>query len=156
MLAEIGTYPRFVVQVNGIAKPREVLAIIGECRNMEPGLAWWLGFEEVSFEGSSGSGKTTLLNALNFRNQGKFRVNGEVRVNGQLIRSTEMIASISGYVQQDVSVSLSAMLDHKSGSMVTLRFSKDMFISSLKVKEHLMFQVSRRQSPENEQTFLRN
>lgn len=68
--------------------------------------------------GSSGSGKTTLLNVLNSRNKGKLSVEGEIRVNGQLIRSTEMIASVSGYVQQD-----------------------EMFISSLKVREHLIFQV---------------
>ena len=68
--------------------------------------------------GSSGSGKTTLLNVLNSRNKGKLRVEGDIRVNGQLIRSTEMIASVSGYVQQD-----------------------EMFISSLKVREHLIFQV---------------
>ena len=86
-----------ILAVNGIARPGELMAILGP----------------------SGAGKTTLLNALNFRNRGTFYVQGEIRVNGNLIQSSEMIASISGYVQQS-----------------------DMFVSSLKVKEHLVFQVS--------------
>ena len=89
-------------EVSGIARPNEVMAILG----------------------SSGSGKTTLLNVLNSRNKGKLNVQGDIRVNGELIRSTEMIASVSGYVQQD-----------------------EMFISSLKVREHLIFQVSRSRAP---------
>jgi ABC-type multidrug transport system ATPase subunit len=62
-------------------------------------------------------GKTTLLNILNFRNRGRLHINGQVKVNGKLINSIAEIASISGYVQQD-----------------------DLFIGSLTVKEHLIFQ----------------
>jgi ATP-binding cassette, subfamily G (WHITE), eye pigment precursor transporter len=64
--------------VSGIAKPGEILAILG----------------------SSGSGKTTLLNAINFRNRGTLTINGEVKVNGELISTNEQISAISGYVQQ--------------------------------------------------------
>ena len=62
-------------------------------------------------------GKTTLLNILNFRNRGSLHIEGEVKVNGKLIKNIAEIASISGYVQQD-----------------------DLFIGSLTVKEHLIFQ----------------
>jgi ABC-type multidrug transport system ATPase subunit len=65
--------------VDGIARPKEILAIMG----------------------ASGAGKTTLLNVLNFRNRGTLTIEGEVCVNGQLIHSIDEIASISGYVQQD-------------------------------------------------------
>jgi ABC-type multidrug transport system ATPase subunit len=68
--------------------------------------------------GASGAGKTTLLNVLNYRNRGTLQINGNVRVNGQAIRSPDALASISGYVQQD-----------------------DLFIGTLTVKEHLLFQV---------------
>lgn len=47
-------------------------------------------------------GKTTLLNVLNFRNRGKLKIEGEIRINGALVRSSEAISSLSGYVQQDV------------------------------------------------------
>ena len=63
-------------------------------------------------------GKTTLLNVLNFRNRSQLRVNGEIKINGEVLNSFDKIASISGYVQQD-----------------------DLFIGTLKVKEHLLFQV---------------
>jgi ABC-type multidrug transport system ATPase subunit len=65
--------------VNGIAKPGELLAIMG----------------------SSGSGKTTLLNVLNCRNKGKLSISGEIKVNGEIIRSSEDLSSITGYVQQE-------------------------------------------------------
>ena len=65
--------------MSGIARPREVLAIMG----------------------SSGAGKTTLLNALNFRNRGDLLIEGDIRINGHLVKSLEKIAAVSGYVQQD-------------------------------------------------------
>ena len=83
--------------VSGIARPGEVLAILG----------------------SSGSGKTTLLNVLNFRNPSFLNVNGEIKINGEEIFKYEKIAPISGYVQQD-----------------------DLFFGTLKVIEHLTFQVN--------------
>ena len=64
----------------------------------------------------SGAGKTTLLNVLTYRNRGNMVVEGEVKVNGGDIGSG--MASLSAYVQQD-----------------------DLFIGTLKVKEHLWFQV---------------
>ena len=82
--------------MNGIARPFEVLAIMG----------------------SSGAGKTTLLNVLNFRNRSTLNVDGLVKVNGKLIESTEDIAALSGYVQQN-----------------------DLFFECLTVKENLVFQV---------------
>jgi ABC-type multidrug transport system ATPase subunit len=72
----------------------------------------------MAIMGASGAGKTTLLNALNYRNAGKLKVYGDIKVNGQTVWSQESMASISGYVQQD-----------------------DLFIGTLKVKEHLMFQA---------------
>ena len=66
----------FLFEVSGIARPFELLAILG----------------------ASGSGKTTLLNALNFRNTGSLKINGLVKVNGQIVDSVEAISSISGYV----------------------------------------------------------
>ena len=68
--------------------------------------------------GASGSGKTTLLNVLNFRNRSRLKINGDVRINGKLVETIEEISTFSGYVQQD-----------------------DLFIGSLKVKEHLLFQA---------------
>jgi ABC-type multidrug transport system ATPase subunit len=68
-----------VFEVSGLAKPYEILAILG----------------------ASGSGKTTLLNALNLRNRGELKVEGDVKVNGKLIGMLEEISSMSGYVQQN-------------------------------------------------------
>jgi ABC-type multidrug transport system ATPase subunit len=85
-----------IKDVDGIAKPKKIMAIMG----------------------ASGAGKTTLLNALNFRNSGKLKVYGDIKVNGQTVWSQESLAAISGYVQQD-----------------------DLFIGTLRVKEHLMFQA---------------
>ena len=82
--------------MNGIAKPYEVLAMMG----------------------SSGAGKSTLLNVLNSRNIDQLNFNGDIKINGKSLESIEDISSISGYVQQN-----------------------DLFIGTLKVKEHLMFQA---------------
>lgn len=67
------------IQVNGIAKPGQLLAIMG----------------------ASGAGKTTLLNILNFRNRGDLKITGDVKLNGKPIYSTSDLTSNSGYVQQD-------------------------------------------------------
>lgn len=67
--------------------------------------------------GASGAGKTTLLNCLTFRNTGKLKISGERYLNGNKV-NTDTLARISGYVQQD-----------------------DLFISTLTVREHLIFQV---------------
>lgn len=64
---------------SGIAKPGEILAIMG----------------------ASGSGKTTLLNVLNCRNRGTLEISGDIRMNGQSFASTLTLASVSGYVQQE-------------------------------------------------------
>jgi ABC-type multidrug transport system ATPase subunit len=87
---------RLLQNVEGIARPGELLAIMG----------------------ASGAGKTTLLNVLNCRSSRDLTVNGAVRINGNLIRQASDIALVSSYVQQD-----------------------DIFIGTLKVKEHLMFQA---------------
>lgn len=63
-------------------------------------------------------GKTSLLNVLTFKNNGKLKITGEVKINGKYIKDSSEINSISGYVQQE-----------------------DLFIGTLKVKEHLRFQV---------------
>ena len=75
--------------------------------------------EVLAILGPSGSGKTTLLNVLNFRNNGPLKIYGDVMLNGQVIDSIETISAVSGYVQQD-----------------------DLFVSTLKVKEHLLFHVN--------------
>ena len=68
--------------------------------------------------GASGAGKTTLLNVLTFRNRGNLTVTGSVKINGRIISDSSELASISAYVEQD-----------------------DIFIGTLKVKEHLKFQM---------------
>ena len=65
----------------------------------------------------SGSGKTTLLNVLSHRNISKVDVSGTVCLNGKPVSFD--INNISAYIQQE-----------------------DLFIGSLTVHEHLMFQVS--------------
>ena len=68
--------------------------------------------------GASGAGKTTLLNVLTFRNRGNLTVTGSVKINGRTISDSSELASISAYVEQD-----------------------DIFIGTLKVKEHIKFQA---------------
>ena len=82
--------------MNGLAKPGQILAIMG----------------------ASGAGKTTLLNVLTFRNRGNLTIMGTVKINGKIISKSSELASISSYVEQD-----------------------DIFIGTLKVKEHLKFQA---------------
>jgi ABC-type multidrug transport system ATPase subunit len=87
---------QIIYDVEGIAKPGKLLAIMG----------------------ASGAGKTTLLNFLTMRNNGNLKASGVVKLNGKVINSSDELASISGYVQQD-----------------------DIFIGTIKVKEHLRFQA---------------
>ncbi|XP_044732202.1 protein white [Chrysoperla carnea] len=81
--------------VHGIARPGELLAIMG----------------------SSGAGKTTLLNTLTFCSPASVIVSGTRCINGIPINNTSL-RSMSAYVQQD-----------------------DLFIGTLTVKEHLVFQA---------------
>ena len=87
---------QIIHDVEGIAKPGKLLAIMG----------------------ASGAGKTTLLNFLTMRNNGNLKASGVVKLNGRVINSSDELASISGYVQQD-----------------------DIFIGTINVKEHLRFQA---------------
>jgi ABC-type multidrug transport system ATPase subunit len=74
--------------------------------------------EVMAIMGASGAGKTTLLNVLTFKNKGQLKINSEIKINGKSLDDPKQLASISGYVQQN-----------------------DIFIGTLKVKEHLRFQV---------------
>ena len=56
---------------------------------------------------------------MNFRNRGSLKISGEIKINGESLNTFEKISTISGYVQQD-----------------------DLFIGTLTVKEHLLFQVN--------------
>ncbi len=93
---DLGKDKQIIDSVNGIAKPFEVLAILG----------------------ASGAGKTTLLNVLNSRNRGSMRIEGDIKVNGNYLDDNDCVNSMFGYVQQN-----------------------DLFIGTLKVKEHLFFQA---------------
>jgi ATP-binding cassette, subfamily G (WHITE), eye pigment precursor transporter len=82
--------------------------------------------------GASGAGKTTLLNTLTFRNANKLKITGDVKINGKRIRNSNEISLISGHVQQD-----------------------DLFVSTLKVKEHLTFQAMLRLDLSTEEKYQR-
>jgi ABC-type lipoprotein export system ATPase subunit len=85
----------FSLAVSGVARPGELLAIMG----------------------ASGAGKTTLLNTLMFRSPPSLQVSGRRALNGVHVNSSTL-ASLSAYVQQH-----------------------DLFIGTLTVREHLIFQV---------------
>uniref|UniRef100_T1JB21 ABC transporter domain-containing protein n=1 Tax=Strigamia maritima TaxID=126957 RepID=T1JB21_STRMM len=75
---QINKFVLYFTLVNGLAKPRELLAIMG----------------------ASGAGKTTLLNILTKKNQDTLTVSGQVNINNQ--RATKkMIATVTAFVQQD-------------------------------------------------------
>ncbi|XP_046389694.1 protein white [Ischnura elegans] len=75
--------------------------------------------EFLAILGSSGAGKTTLLNALTFRTTPSVVIEGGLRaLNGVPLTSSYALASLSAYVQQD-----------------------DLFIGTLTVREHLVFQA---------------
>jgi len=86
---------KILSNVSGIARPGEVLAIMG----------------------ASGAGKSTLLNTLMFRNLKGLQVTGSRIANKTIVTPTSLTA-LSGYVQQD-----------------------DLFITTLTVREHLIFQA---------------
>lgn len=67
--------------------------------------------------GSSGAGKTTLLNALTFRSMQGMSVSGLMAANGRRI-SPDVLTSMTAYVQQT-----------------------DLFVGTLTVTEHLLFQA---------------
>uniref|UniRef100_A0A915JRJ2 ABC transporter domain-containing protein n=1 Tax=Romanomermis culicivorax TaxID=13658 RepID=A0A915JRJ2_ROMCU len=71
----------------------------------------------MAIMGSSGSGKTTLLNVLTKRNTGGLAIEGQIKINGREASGKD-IRRVSAYVQQD-----------------------DLFIGTLRVKEHLQFQL---------------
>jgi ABC-type multidrug transport system ATPase subunit len=73
--------------------------------------------ELLAIMGASGAGKTTLLNTLMFRSLPNTEVSGRRAVNGVSITCIT-VASLAAYVQQD-----------------------DLFIGTLTVREHLVFQV---------------
>ena len=74
----------------------------------------WLSFHVFT----SGAGKSTLLNVLSHRNISSVNVSGTVYLNGTPVSNE--INNMSAYVQQE-----------------------DLFIGTLTVREHLMFQVSK-------------
>ncbi|KOB65812.1 ABC transporter protein white, partial [Operophtera brumata] len=72
--------------------------------------------ELLALMGSSGAGKTTLLNSLTFRTPSGVVSSGTRALNGQPA-TPEALAALSAYVQQ-----------------------QDLFIGTLTVREHLIFQ----------------
>ena len=65
--------------MSGIARPYEVLAIMG----------------------ASGAGKSTLLNILNSCNRGSLNIEGDIKINGRYMNKIENLNSVYGYVQQN-------------------------------------------------------
>ena len=74
-------------------------------------------FTENCISFLSGAGKSTLMNVLAHRNIAQVQVMGKVEVNGHPIGIDE-INAFSAYIQQE-----------------------DLFIGTLTVREHLIFQV---------------
>ena len=84
----------------------------------------------MAIMGSSGAGKSTLMNVIAGRNLGNLVIDGNITING-LPAGTAM-TKISAYVQQD-----------------------DIFIGSMTVYEHLVFQAALRMSKETKDFRLR-
>jgi len=72
----------------------------------------------LAIMGASGAGKSSLLNALTCRNMDGLQVKGKRFVNDCLV-TPDCLTAVSAYLQQD-----------------------DLFIGTLTVREHLVFQVS--------------
>ena len=72
----------------------------------------------MALMGSSGAGKTTLLNSLTFRVPQTLVASGYRAINGIPV-TAKALGSLSAYVQQE-----------------------DLFIGTLTVREHLIFQVN--------------
>nr|QNH67903.1 ATP-binding cassette transporter subfamily G-like protein 4 [Brachionus rotundiformis] len=80
-----------VQNVHGVARPGQVLAIMG----------------------ASGAGKTTLLNVLTLRNNGNLVVQGSVKINGKTIDDQKQLSAVSGYVQQnDIFIGTLKVVEH--------------------------------------------
>lgn len=73
--------------------------------------------ELLALMGSSGAGKTTLLNSLTFRSDHNVMESGVRSINGVPV-NRKLLTAVSAYVQQN-----------------------DLFIGTLTVREHLIFQV---------------
>ena len=80
--------------------------------------------EVLAIMGPGGAGKTTLLNSLLSTRGHRLAVSGSRQVNGEEV-SPSSLTSVSAYVQQE-----------------------DLFIPSLTVREHLVFQAKLRQREE--------
>ena len=78
----------------------------------------------LAIMGSSGAGKTSLLNALTFKNLAGLEVTGNRFANHALVTPNN-ITGVSAYVQQE-----------------------DLFLGTLTVREHLVFQAMVRMHPQ--------
>ena len=95
------SYYLFGLIVSGVAKPGELMAIMG----------------------ASGSGKTTLLDVLNFRNQ--MKISGEVSLNGRVIQSEKALSFLSAYVtQQDLFFDTLTVKEHLTFHVICIYNNK--------------------------------
>ncbi|KAF7491271.1 Protein white [Sarcoptes scabiei] len=110
--------PQIIKNVSGRINAGSTLAIMG-ARFPSPFFSFdYSNFSLIFIDFDfSGAGKTTLLNVLNARNLSNFYVDGVIKINDQLA-DIDMITSMSAYVQQE-----------------------DLFLPTLTVREHLVFQA---------------